>query len=75
MLVKPKPDVLTALSRLARGAEWEVLEAWLLESREALVQASLTEDEVKTRKAQGAWLAIDDLLKNTKVAVESPTHR
>lgn len=75
MLVKPKPDVTTALARIAMGAEWKVIEGWLLECREAMVQTSLSDDGVKCRKAQGALLAIDELLRNTRSAVELSTRR
>lgn len=75
MLIKPDEATTTALARIARGAEWGVIEAWLLKSRETCVLASLSPDEVQCRKHQGAIVAIDELLKNTRAAVELSTRR
>lgn len=75
MLIKPDSDTTTALARLARGAEWPVIEAWLRASRENCVEASLSPDEVQCRKAQGGLLVIDELIKNTRASVESATRR
>lgn len=75
MFSKPDTDTTKALSRFGRGADWECIEAWLLSSRETCLQASLSADDVQCRKAQGAILAIDELLKNTRAAVESSTRR
>ena len=75
MLIKPTDATITALSRLARGAEWEALEAWLVASREALVDHSLSHDDVKCRQSQGALMAIDSLLKNTRASVELSARR
>ena len=75
MLSKPDEATLTALARLGKGAEWGVLEEWLEKSREAAVQQSLNADPVHCRQAQGALMAIDELLKNTRAAVEWSTSR
>ncbi len=75
MLIKPNDATITALSRIARGAEWEALEAYLVESREVLVQSSLSADEVKCRQSQGALMVIDSLLKNTRASVELSARR
>lgn len=75
MLTKPDDDTAAALARLGRGAEWEVLEAWLHSSREACIKGSLSPEDVKCRQYQGAILVIDELIKNTRAAVESSTRR
>lgn len=75
MFTKPDDATTTALARLGKGAEWTVIEAWLLKSRESCLQGSLNADEVICRKNQGALVAIDEMLKNTRAAVESSTRR
>lgn len=75
MLTKPDDDITTALGRMARSAEWKILEAWLLSSREACIQGSFSEDETICRKNQGGALVIDELIKHTRAAVESSTRR
>lgn len=76
MTVKPDEDTTTALRRLARTAEWELVEKWLQSNREAAVTQSLTtESDARARQAQGVILAIDGLIRHTRAAVESPTRR
>lgn len=71
MLTRPDNETTTALARMARSAEWEVIAKWLTASREACVQASLSDDPVKSRKAQGGMLVIDELFTNTRAAESS----
>lgn len=62
-------DTTTALMRIARSAEWEYVEKWLLSVREAAVQASLTTDsDAKSRQAQGVIVMIDEFIRNTRAA-------
>lgn len=75
MFVKPSDEVTTALARIAKSAEWEVYENWLLASREAFVKSSLQDDAGKSRQAQGGFAAIDELLRHTKAALELSTAR
>lgn len=75
MLIRPEDATNIALGRLGRGAEWEQIEKWLKESREACVQQSLNDEPAKSRKAQGALQVIDELLKMTKAAVDLTARR
>jgi hypothetical protein len=75
MNVKPNSDTLTALGYMARSAEWERIEAWLIEWREKAVLASFATDPVESRQAQGTAMAIDKFLKETRSAVELSTRR
>lgn len=69
MFSKPNDDTTTALAHLARGAEWEKFEAYLAKCREDCVMLSLSDNDVISRQAQGGIKAIDELLKNTRAAV------
>jgi hypothetical protein len=70
MLEKPSPQVLSALAALQGNHNFEVVRAWLEQSRQALyVQSCETKDEVLSRWKQGAAQAVNELL--TK-AVEAP---
>jgi hypothetical protein len=75
MFSKPNEDTTTAIARLTRTAEWEKVEEWLVGWREECVKASLTTDNVKSRQAQGALQAIDELLRNTRAAEELSSRR
>lgn len=75
MNVKPTEEATAALARMGRGAEWEAIEAWLSKWREACVQTSLTADDIKSRQAQGALMAIDEFVRQTRAAVELSTRR
>lgn len=73
-MIKPDDETNTALARLTRTAEWEKVERWLAEAREAYVISSLNSDDAKSRQAQGSLMAIDGILKATRAA-ESLTRR
>lgn len=73
-MIKPDDETTAALARFSRTAEWNLIEKWLVSSREDCVQHSLSPDEVRTRQAQGKLLAIDTILKATRSA-ESLTRR
>lgn len=75
MFTTPDADTTTALARMSRTAEWELVQAWLLASREQLVQASFAPDDVRSRQCQGGAKAIDELLKNTRSAAELSARR
>lgn len=75
MFVRPNDDTLTALARLGKSADWEVLKDWLLKSREDLVQASFSLDEARSRQSQGGAMALDELIRFTTAAVDQKTGR
>lgn len=75
MLKPSDDDTTTALARLAKTAEWEKVEKWLLRCREDFVRASLSPDTATSRQAQGQFMVIDELLKQARAAVESATSR
>lgn len=75
MFNKPDDETTTAIARLTRTAEWGKFEAMLVGWREASVIASLTPDDVRSRQAQGALQAIDELLRNTRAAEEFASRR
>ena len=75
MFARPNDDTQTALARLGKSADWDVLKDWLQKSREDLVQTSFSLEEAKSRQAQGAAKAIDELIRLTTAAVESKTSR
>lgn len=75
MIVKPDDDTTKVLARLGRSTDWKVLEDWLGKCRESCVVNSFCESEVRSRQAQGAVLAIDELIRHTTAAVELSTRR
>lgn len=75
MFVRQTDDVTTALARLGKSAEWEVIVRWLNDSRENLVQASFTHEEAASRHAQGGIKVLDELIRLTTAAVQSKTSR
>lgn len=75
MFIRPNEDTTTALARIGKSAEWEVLEAWFRASREALVQQSFSPDDIICRQAQGGVKVLDELIRLTRAAVESATSR
>lgn len=75
MSIKPDADETTALARMGKTAEWELIKVYLDKRREAAVQASLSADPARSRQAQGMMMEIDDFIRNTTAAVESSTRR
>lgn len=75
MFVRQDDDTTTALARLGKSADWEVLKDWLLKSREDLVQASFSFEEARSRQAQGGVKVIDELIRLTTAAVDIKTSR
>lgn len=74
-MLKPANESATALARIAKTAEWEQIEKWLMRCREEFVKASLSTDPALSRQAQGQFMVIDDFLKHARAAVESATGR
>lgn len=70
MLAKPSDEALDALARLSQSAEWELVEAWLKDSREGCIAQSLNADNVKSRQAQGGILLLDEIFSITQKAHE-----
>ena len=76
MFVKPSDEVLIALARFAKTAEWGVIENWLRANRESCVLASLSPDsDARTRQAQGAVKVLDELIRNTTASEELASRR
>lgn len=67
-MLKPDDDTTAALAQLSTGAQWELVEKWLLASREHYVMCSLNTDSDVSRQAQGSFMVIDAVLKATKAA-------
>jgi hypothetical protein len=70
MLVKPDDATLTALARMSQSTDWEQVEKWLRESREGCIKQSLNESDAKSRQAQGAFVALDEIFNATQKARE-----
>lgn len=69
MLLRPSAKVLSALASLETDANFQVVLAWLSESRQDLSDTSCaTRDEVLCRWQQGAVQAVGDLLDTAKTA-------
>jgi hypothetical protein len=69
MISRPDQRVLAALSSLEGNTDFEVVMAWIRESREDLVGAGMyAKDEVLTRWSQGAYQALDVFINQAESA-------
>ena len=69
MLVKPSPQVLSALASLEGDSDFTTVMVWLKDSLSSLHAANTdTRDEVQMRWKQGAAQALMDLLQKAESA-------
>lgn len=75
MFSKPSAETFAALASLGRTRDWKLVEQWLLAERELCIKRSFNADIHQARQAQGQLMVIDELIRQTRAAVESATRR
>ena len=68
-LTPPDHDTLAALARFADSGEGHRILKWLSANSTLLLQSSCnTQSDAAARQSQGAWMAVEDLIKQAEGA-------